>query len=30
MLGHKLTVQSEPGKGSRFTVDLESYPLEVE
>ena len=29
-LGHKLMVESEPGKGSRFTVDLESYSLQVE
>lgn len=30
MLGHRLMVRSEPGKGSRFIVDLESYDLQVE
>ena len=29
-LGHKLTAQSTVGKGSSFTIDLSSYPLEVE
>ena len=29
-LGHRLTAASEPGRGSRFTVDLENYPLQVE
>lgn len=29
-LGHKLTAQSEPGRGSRFTVDLENYPFMAE
>lgn len=29
-LGHKLTVCSEPGKGSCFTIDLDSYPLRPE
>lgn len=29
-LGHKLMAQSEPGKGSRFVIDLESYPLQAE
>lgn len=28
-LGHRLTAQSEPGKGSRFVVDLESYPFQA-
>ncbi len=29
-LGHRLTAQSEPGRGSRFTVELESYPFVAE
>ena len=29
-LGHKLTAASEPGRGSSFTVDLESYPFQAE
>lgn len=29
-LGHRLTAVSEPGRGSRFTVDLENYPLQAE
>ena len=29
-LGHRLRAQSEPGKGSRFIVDLETYPLQAE
>lgn len=29
-LGHKLTAQSDPGRGSRFTIDLESYPFRAE
>lgn len=29
-LGHRMEAQSEPGKGSRFTVDLESYPFQAE
>ena len=29
-LGHKLTAVSEPGRGSSFTVDLESYPFQAE
>ena len=29
-LGHRLRAQSEPGKGSRFVVDLETYPLQAE
>ena len=29
-LGHNLTAQSTVGKGSSFTIDLSSYPLEVE
>ena len=30
MLGHRLMVRSEPGRGSRFIVDLESYDLQTE
>lgn len=29
-LGHKLTAASEPGEGSSFTIDLESYPFRAE
>lgn len=29
-LGHRLTAASEPGRGSRFAVDLENYPLQAE
>lgn len=29
-LGHKLTAVSEPGRGSSFTIDLESYPFRAE
>lgn len=29
-LGHKLTAVSELGRGSSFTVDLESYPFQAE
>lgn len=29
-LGHRLTAASKPGRGSRFTVDLENYPLQAE
>ena len=29
-LGHKLTVESEPGRGSSFTIDLDSYPYQAE
>ena len=29
-LGHKLTAVSEPGRGSSFTVNLESYPFQAE
>lgn len=29
-LGHKLTAKSKVGEGSTFTIDLSSYPLEVE
>lgn len=29
-LGHKLMAQSTVGEGSKFTIDLSSYPLEVE
>lgn len=29
-LGHELTAESEPGRGSRFTIDLESYPFRAE
>lgn len=29
-LGHELTAQSRPGKGSRFTVDLENYQFRPE
>lgn len=29
-LGHKFTAVSEPGRGSSFTVDLESYPFQAE
>ena len=29
-LGHKLSAESVLGEGSRFTVDLDSYPLQAE
>lgn len=29
-LGHKLTAESEPGRGSSFTIELDSYPLQAE
>ena len=29
-LGHRLLAQSEPGKGSRFIVDLKTYSLQAE
>ena len=29
-LGHRLTARSEPGQGSCFTIDLDSYPLQTE
>lgn len=29
-LGHRISVRSEPGKGSSFCVDLESYPFQAE
>lgn len=29
-LCHKLTAESEPGRGSRFVIDMETYPLQVE
>ena len=29
-LGHKLTAASEPGEGSSFMIDLESYPFRAE
>ena len=29
-LGHRLLAKSEPGKGSRFIVDLETYSLQAE
>ena len=29
-LGHVLTAESEPGKGSRFIVDLKTYSLQAE
>lgn len=29
-LGHAVTAQSEPGRGSRFTIDLRSYPFRPE
>ena len=29
-LGHRLLAQSEPGKGSRFIVDLDMYPFQAE
>ncbi len=29
-LGHSLHVESIPGEGSHFTIDLDSYPLQVE
>lgn len=29
-LGHSLSVSSIPGKGSRFTIDLNSYPFQAE
>lgn len=29
-LGHKLTAVSEPGRGSSFMIDLESYPFRAE
>ena len=29
-MGHKLSVESVPGEGSRFTIDLESYPFRAE
>lgn len=29
-MGHKLSVESVPGEGSSFTIDLESYPFRAE